>query len=192
MSIIIKNLHKSFDNKTIFCGFSYSFEENSIYVIEGDSGIGKTTLLRLISGLDTSYEGEISGGGMDRCAFMFQEYRLFPTISALENVLLSRPMEQRNTEEAIHLLEKLGLTRDEIELLPEMLSGGMKQRVSFARAVYSQRRIILLDEPTKELDTSHADAMLQIIKEISIDKTIILVSHNPTEHILDSAIPLKL
>lgn len=192
MSIIVKNLQKSFDNKRIFDGFSYTFDEKSIYIIEGESGIGKTTLLRLISGLDTSYEGEISGGGLDRCAFMFQEYRLFPTISALENVLLSCPSEQRKVEQARELLFRLGFKEEEMQLLPEMLSGGMKQRVSFARAVFSQRPILLLDEPTKELDTTNADVMLKLIKELGREKTVILVSHNKAEHILDSAITIKL
>ena len=115
MSIIVKNLRKSFDNKSVFDGFSYVFLEKNIYVIEGESGIGKTTLLRLISGLDTSYEGEISGGGLDRCAFMFQEYRLFPTISALENVLLSRPTDRRNISEARDLLSSLGFKEEEMD-----------------------------------------------------------------------------
>ena len=192
MSITVKNLYKAFDSKTIFENFSFNFEDNKIYLIEGDSGIGKTTLLRILSGLDTSYRGEVLGGGLENCAFMFQEYRLFPTISALENVLLSRQKDKRNIDEAKALLFRLGFTDEEIYLLPDMLSGGMKGRVSFARALYSQRPILLLDEPTKELDSSNADTMLQIIKEESENKTIILVSHTKIDHILDMVVKIKL
>ncbi len=192
MNIVINNLNKAFDKKIIFSSFSYTFTENSIYVIEGDSGIGKTTLLRIIAGLDTDFDGEVLGGGIDNCSFMFQEYRLFPTANALENVLLSRPKENRDEYEAISLLKKLGFTEEEMYQTPDMLSGGMKQRVSFVRAVYSDRPIILLDEPTKELDTTLADKMLEMIKELAKEKTIILVSHNPTEHILDNATLIKL
>ena len=192
MNIVINNLNKAFDKKIIFSSFSYTFTENSIYVIEGDSGIGKTTLLRIIAGLDTDFDGEVLGGGIDNCSFMFQEYRLFPTANALENVLLSRPKENRDEYEAISLLKKLGFTEEEMYQTPDMLSGGMKQRISFVRAVYSDRPIILLDEPTKELDTTLADKMLEMIKELAKEKTIILVSHNPTEHILDNATLIKL
>ena len=192
MNIVINNLNKAFDKKIIFSSFSYTFTENSIYVIEGDSGIGKTTLLRIIAGLDTDFDGEVLGGGIDNCSFMFQEYRLFPTANALENVLLSRPKENRDEYEAISLLKKLGFTEEEMYQTPDMLSGGMKQRVSFVRAVYSDRPIILLDEPTKELDTTLADKMLEMIKELAKEKTIILVSHNPTEHILANATLIKL
>ena len=178
MNIVINNLNKAFDKKIIFSSFSYTFTENSIYVIEGDSGIGKTTLLRIIAGLDTDFDGEVLGGGIDNCSFMFQEYRLFPTANALENVLLSRPKENRDEYEAISLLKKLGFTEEEMYQTPDMLSGGMKQRVAFSRAVLKKSKILLLDEVTKELDAALVKRTLQIIKQASNERLVIMISHN--------------
>ena len=87
MSLVIKNLNKSFADKQIFKDFSYSFADCGIYALAGESGIGKTTLLRMISGLDSNYTGEISG--CDSVSFAFQEHRLFPVLTAIENVIFS-------------------------------------------------------------------------------------------------------
>ena len=81
----LKNVTKSFGEKQIFKDFSHSFN-TGIYIIKGTSGIGKTTLLRMISGLDTNFDGEISGGGIQNVSLSFQEYRLFEHLNAIENV----------------------------------------------------------------------------------------------------------
>ena len=137
MSLKINNLKKRFGDAEILNDFSFEFETSGAYIILGESGVGKTTLLRIIAGLDTEYVGTVENGGIANISFMFQEYRLFPTISALENVLLSCKDEQRKVDKARELLFRLGFKEEEMQLLPEMLSGGMKQRVSFARAVFS-------------------------------------------------------
>ena len=82
MSLEIIDLSKSFGERAVLDSFSYKFDQTGLYVIAGESGIGKTTLLRIIAGLDKDYSGSVVGGGIDNVSFMFQEYRLFPSLSA--------------------------------------------------------------------------------------------------------------
>ena len=89
MSLKIKNICKSFDKRKIFENFSLELPDKRVFLLSGESGVGKTTLLRMISGLDTKFSGEISGGGVKNCSIAFQEYRLFPELSALNNVILA-------------------------------------------------------------------------------------------------------
>ena len=86
MSLSIINLRKTFGKKEIFDAVSYSFADKGIYIIKGDSGIGKTTLLRIIAGFDTKIDGQVIGGGFENVSFAFQEYRLFPNLTALQNI----------------------------------------------------------------------------------------------------------
>ena len=184
MKLEIKNLTKYFDDKCIFDSFSYSFSETGIYALVGESGIGKTTLLRIIASLDNSYrEGEIVGGGVKNVSFAFQEYRLFPELSALENIIftISDKKSEAVCEQAKKMLFRLGFNDTDMDLLPEELSGGMKQRVSLARAFLKEAPIILLDEPTKELDEKNTMIVKQIISELAKTKLVIMVTHNPDD-----------
>lgn len=180
MKLKIMNLNKSFDGKILLQDFSYSFDDTGIYAVIGESGAGKTTLLRMIAGLDEDYSGQIIGGGVGRVSVAFQEYRLFPQLTALENVLFS--VFDRKSEAELDLAQKmlsrLGFSKDDMQLLPNELSGGMKQRVSLARAFLLSSEILLLDEPTKELDRENAEAVLDIIQEAGRERLVILVSHN--------------
>lgn len=175
----IEELTKKFDNKVLFNNFSYTFECNGCYALIGESGIGKTTLLRMISGLDKDYTGKISCDN-GKFAFAFQEYRLFPELTALQNVVfaISNTNNEADCKNATKMLHKLGLTTDEMKLLPHELSGGMKQRVSLARAFLYDADILLLDEPTKELDAVNAKTVRHIISKLSKNKLVIIVSHN--------------
>ncbi len=180
MSLEIKKLSKSFDNKILFSDFSYKFTETGIYVITGESGVGKTTLLRIICGLDADYTGEVSGGGFSNTSIAFQEYRLFPMLSAVENVYIPVGNREDNAlkEKAREILLHLGFTDNDMSLKPDSLSGGMKQRVSLARAFLKSSTILLLDEPTKELDTENRKRIYHYLKELSKSKLVIIVSHN--------------
>ncbi|MBO7304630.1 MAG: ABC transporter ATP-binding protein [Clostridia bacterium] len=172
----IKNLTKAFDEKVIFRNFSAELDEVGLYVLVGESGVGKTTLLRIISGLDNDFSGEILGIEDKSLSYAFQEHRLFPTLTALENVTVTS--EADVSQDGRFLLRRLGFTDDDMNLYPRELSGGMKQRVALARALLFTSDILLLDEPTKELDAIHASAVREIILEESKKRLVIMVSHN--------------
>ena len=178
MSLEIKNLTKRFGKKAIISELSYRFSDKGLYILRGKSGIGKTTLLRIIAGLDKDYSGEVIDGGIERISFAFQEYRLFPQLSALENVMIaSKNINDVDKIKAKDLLTQLGFLPEDMQLLPSELSGGMKQRVSLARAFMKNAPVILLDEPTKELDAVLCRQVCEMIKKIAEDKLVILVTH---------------
>ena len=177
MSLEIINLSKSFGERAVLDSFSYKFDQTGLYVIAGESGIGKTTLLRIIAGLDKDYSGSVVGGGIDNVSFMFQEYRLFPSLSALKNAALSLGSDYVSAEA---LLKRLGLEDADLKKRPCHLSGGMKQRVAFARAVLLDSPILILDEPTKELDAESIKNMLEVIEEESKKRLVIAVTHDDT------------
>ena len=183
MMLQIKELYKSFGQKNIFDNFSYDFCDKEIYALVGESGKGKTTLLRLICGLDNDYQGEISGGGIKNTSYAFQEPRLLPTINLIENIILANhdKIDKDNTEEARAMLLRLGFDEKDLYLFPNELSGGMKQRASLARAFLRKAPILLLDEPTKELDAENASIVKSIIKEEALVRTVIFVSHNESD-----------
>ena len=172
-----QNVYKSFNNKRILENFSYKFTSPGLYAIVGDSGKGKTTLLRLISHLDTPDRGAIKGSRS--IAYSFQEYRLFDNLTVEENISLvsfrkPSPNDYITIEEH---LKRLSLW-DDRNKYPEELSGGMKQRVSLIRAFVSPTEVLLLDEPTKELDEALVDIVVEIIQEISKKKLVILALHS--------------
>lgn len=180
MSLLIKELSKSFDQKQIFENFSYEFSEYGIYAIVGNSGVGKTTLLRMIAGLDSRYTGEIIGGGLKNTAYAFQEHRLFPNLTALENAVIPNG-DTDNTllvDKAKKLFSVLGFSDPELQLYPDELSGGMRQRVSIIRALLKDAPILLLDEPTKELDSDIREELYGIIIDEAKKRLVIMVSHN--------------
>ena len=194
MSLEIRNVFKSFGEKEIFDNFSFSFEETGIYAITGKSGIGKTTLLRLICGLDGDFRGEIIGGGTARSAVAFQEYRLFPTLTALENVVLANndKMTPEEVDKARETLLNLGFTESELYFTPNKLSGGMKQRVSLARAILRKSPILLLDEPTKELNNELSDKVLRLLREEAKTRLVIFVTHKDDDVTATEAVRISI
>lgn len=195
MSITINSLTKSFGEKTLFRDFSYVFEKTGVYLIKGKSGGGKTTLLRMIAGLDTDFSGTIEGAGVQNVSFCFQEYRLFDALSALDNVTkaaFKNPTKQ-DEDTAKNLLLSLKFNENELKLRPKELSGGMKQRVNLARAILRDTPILLLDEPTKELDEMLVSKALELIKNEGQRRLVILVTHDNTHsgEIADAVIELS-
>ncbi len=179
MALSIKKLTKAFGEKVILSDFSYDFSDKGIYIISGNSGSGKTTLLRIIAGLDKEYLGEVIGGGFDNVSYAFQEYRLFPMLTALKNLTVAVYDEPNDNDilSASSLLSRLKFTESDMELFPRELSGGMKQRVSFARAVLKNAPILILDEPTKELDSEVCQIIREIIMEESEKRLVLVVTH---------------
>ena len=177
MGISIKNLCKSFDSKTVLDNISFDFPDTGVVLISGRSGSGKTTLLRIISGIDRIFDGEITG--VDDVSFAFQEYRLLPWATVIDNLTVAAfhnagPDEAHKSRE---MLFSLGFSENELSLYPSQLSGGMKQRVSLARAFLRDSRVLILDEPTKELDRELCNTVYRLIYEQAKTRLIILVTH---------------
>ena len=183
MGLELKGIRKAFGKKVIFNDFNFTFEDKGIYAITGKSGSGKTTLLRIIAGLDKNFSGDIIGGGLKDTSVCFQEHRLFPTLSAFDNVfkVAFKEETESNKNKAQRLLTRLNFSESDMLLLPNELSGGMRQRIAFARAVLKDSKILILDEATKELDASLTEEMLNIIKEEAKKRTVIIVTHNESE-----------
>ncbi len=178
-------------------GVSLEFRESEFVAVLGPSGCGKTTLLNIIGGLDQYTEGDLLINGRstkdfkDRdwdayrnhsVGFVFQNYNLIPHQSVLRNVELALTLagvpkaeRRRRAKEA---LDKVGLS-SQIKKKPGQLSGGQMQRVAIARAIVNNPEIILADEPTGALDTQTSIQVMELLKEISRDRLVVMVTHNP-------------
>ncbi|MGO4923377.1 amino acid ABC transporter ATP-binding protein [Ligilactobacillus ruminis] len=188
----LKNIKKSFSGRKILDGISLKVTDGETMCIVGQSGGGKTTLLRCISGLERIDEGEmmLDGKKFDPMSskealigVVFQEYNLFPHLSVLENVTLApkialKKEPQAVEKEARQLLKKLALEGKE-NLYPYQLSGGQKQRVSIARALAMHPKILCYDEPTSALDPLLRDKVRDIILSLKNEAmTQIVVTHD--------------
>ncbi len=169
MNIKINNLTKKYGGKTVFENYSNTLEINGILLVKGASGCGKTTLMKMIAGLE-SYSGEISVP-TSKISFMFQEDRLIPFVSVLKNVAAVSDIET-----AKRYLCKLGLEK-EFNSPPLSLSGGMRRRASLARALSYPADLVILDEPFKGLDEELKQKEVEIIKEESKARDFIIVTH---------------
>lgn len=175
--IKITGLNKRFGKKVIFKDFSFTFPEKGLIALVGSSGCGKTTLLRMIAGLDKKYSGSIELDSITKISYVFQEPRLLPTSTALENVALPLGNTDEAKLKAIELLNGLGLGND-LNSLPAEMSGGMKQRVSIARALAYGGELFLLDEPFNGIDAERTRYIMDLIKDLSENKLCIIVTHN--------------
>ncbi len=162
----IKSLTFGFD-KPIFENFSYRFPEKGIVALTGSSGVGKTTLLRIISGLIKTDAVKKDGS----VSFLFQDNRLLPWLTAYENIsLLSENSDPHE------LLSRVGLLEYK-NFYPAQLSGGMQRRVAFSAVLAANASVILLDEPTANLDKENAEIIRELIKEAAKTALIIIASH---------------
>ena len=178
-------------------GVDVEFRKNEFVAILGQSGCGKTTLLNIIGGLDRYTSGDLIINGRstkefkDRdwdayrnhsIGFVFQNYNLIPHQTVLSNVELALTLsgvpKSERRKRAVEALEKVGLG-DQLKKKPNQMSGGQMQRVAIARALVNDPDILLADEPTGALDSSTSVQIMEILKEISKDKLIIMVTHNP-------------
>ena len=198
--LTIKNIYKSYglkDSKySVLKDINLSFRPNEFVAILGPSGSGKTTLLNILGGLDQYDSGDLIINGKSTkkfkdkdwdsyrnksVGFIFQSYNLISHISILSNVEMCLTL--RNTsksvarKKAIEALERVGL-KDHMHKKPNQLSGGQMQRVAIARALVNNPDIILADEPTGALDSKTSTQIMELIKDISKDKLVIMVTHN--------------
>lgn len=172
----ITDLTKKFGKKTLFEGFSLTVPENGIIAINGESGKGKTTLFRIIAGLDKKYSGTLDFGSIKKIAYVFQEPRLLPMSTSLENVALPLGNTPEAKEKAKEYLTKVGLEND-INTYPDELSGGMKMRVAIARALAYDGDLLLLDEAFNGIDKDTAESIMDIIKEYAKDRPVLVITH---------------
>lgn len=197
----LKNITKNYlsgDNEVqALKGIDIEFRENEFVSILGQSGCGKTTLLNIIGGLDRYTSGDLIINGKSTkefkdkdwdtyrnhsLGFVFQSYNLIPHQTVLANVELALTIsgvgKTERRKRAIEALQKVGLG-DQINKKPNQMSGGQMQRVAIARALVNDPDILLADEPTGALDSKTSVQVMEILKEISKDRLIIMVTHNP-------------
>ncbi|MEL7661337.1 ABC transporter ATP-binding protein [Acetobacterium wieringae] len=187
MSIVITNLSKKYGAETIFENFNLVIKKNKITGILGPSGAGKTTLLNLCSGLEQPDCGTIAGINFQSISYIFQEPRLLPWRTVRENLRFVSK-EKSIKKPSLHdadidaMLELVGLARAG-DHYPSELSGGMRQRVSIARAFLYPSELLLMDEPFSSLDCALKNRLIDDFSKIwAQDKrTVIFVSHNEDE-----------
>ncbi len=205
----LSDVHKSFRRDTqvieIFTGLDLGFAEGSFTALMGPSGSGKSTLLNLVAGLDRPTSGTVSVAGERISAmkpsqlavwrsrhigFVFQQYNLLPVLTAFQNVelplLLTRLSKKERQERVGIALGVVGL-RDRVDHYPRQLSGGEEQRTAIARAIVSDPTLVLLDEPTGQLDAKSAAEVLELLRRLNEEfkKTILMVTHDA--HAADKA-----
>ena len=179
------NVYKSFNGQPVFNQTSFHVRKNEVVGLLGRSGVGKSTILRMISGLTSPDSGTVNVNG-SKIGYIFQEPRLIPWKTAQENIcfgLKAMGISSKNAKEiALEYIEKLDLKGFENHY-PNQLSGGMSQRVSIGRAFAINPDILLMDEPFSALDLGLKDIMLGIIQEMLAQQplTLLYVSHDPDE-----------
>lgn len=179
----LKNVTFSYEDKKVLDHYDLLLEEGKIHVLMGPSGQGKTTILRLLAGLEKPQEGEILTAG--RCSVCFQEARLFPEMTCLDNLRCVLPKERK--QEAYEWLKKVHLEK-EAQNFPEELSGGMQKRLALARCLAYGKEdtvtLILLDEPFSALHEELRDEMRALVKAEVKNKTVLLISHDREDSLM--------
>lgn len=196
----IKNVSKTYGQGTAkvvaLSNVSFYVDDGDFIAIMGPSGSGKSTLLNVIGGLDCPSIGEVILDGeridnleendfvdirRNKIAYVFQQYHLLPSLTALENVMLPLTFYgfEKGEERALEILEEVGLG-ERTEHKPSQLSGGEQQRVAIARALVNSPSLILADEPTGNMDQKTGEEILGLFQQLNKDgRSIIMVTHNP-------------
>ena len=193
--ISIKNLKKTFKNKTVLNGINEHIKKGEKIVIIGPSGSGKSTFLRCLNLLEVPTSGDIIFEGINltskecnlnkvrqKMGMVFQQFNLFPHLNVEENISLapiklSIKSKEQASKDAISLLKRIGLS-DKANEYPRKLSGGQQQRIAIVRALAMNPDVMLFDEPTSALDPEMVGEVLQLMKELANDgMTIVVVTH---------------
>ena len=193
--IIVKDLHKTFENNHVLKGVSYHVHQGEKIVIVGPSGSGKSTFLRCLNLLETPTSGEIWFDGqlitdekvnIDRIrqhmGMVFQNFNLFNNHTIMDNITLA-PVKlklmskEEASEKALTLLDRVGL-KEKADAYPSQLSGGQKQRIAIVRSLAMNPRVMLFDEPTSALDPEMVGEVLAVMKELAeTGMTMVVVTH---------------
>ena len=194
MNLIIKSLNFSYQSEEVFKDLNLNFNSGILNLVSGPSGSGKTTLLNLIAGLEKPSSGLIMldddvQSSNDKfiepenrnIGFIFQDFALFPHLNVKQNIEFSG---NRNMELSNKLINKLSIA-NHLSKYPHELSGGQQQRVSIARALFSEPKILLIDEPISNQDKNNKTEIIRIISEFIKEKEIvcILVSHEEINNV---------
>jgi len=199
LSNVGKTYFRGKERLDVLKGLNLTITEGSFEALMGPSGSGKSTLLNLIAGLDVPSDGKVKVAGFDigsmsdgeraafrstNVGFIFQTYNLMPVLTAQENVelpllLAKLPADERKKRAQI-ALKVVGL-EDRMGHYPRQLSGGQEQRVTIARAIVTDPKVIVADEPTGDLDRDSANEILNLLQKLNseFNKTIIMVTHDP-------------
>ena len=193
--VIVRNLHKYFDDNEVLTGIDATIYEGEVVCIIGPSGSGKSTFLRCLNKLEDATSGEISIDGFDitdkktninkvreNIGMVFQQFNLFPNMTVKKNIMMApvtlKKMSKEEAElKAMALLRRVGL-EEKAEAFPGELSGGQQQRVAIARALAMNPDIMLFDEPTSALDPEMVGEVLDVMKELAKEgMTMVVVTH---------------
>jgi putative hydroxymethylpyrimidine transport system ATP-binding protein len=184
--IVVENLALRYAGVSVFENLSFDVAPGQFVVLLGPSGVGKTSLLRIIAGLEVPVAGTMRATDGEklagRIAYMGQQDLLFPWASALDNVMLGARLrrEKPDPARAKDLLARVGLAGRE-GALPAELSGGMRQRAALARTLYERRPIVLMDEPFSALDALTRARIQDLAAELLAGCTTLLITHDPLE-----------
>ena len=193
--IIVKDLHKKFEDNHVLRGVNYHIHQGEKIVIVGPSGSGKSTFLRCLNLLETPTDGEIWFDGQlitdpkvnidkirEHMGMVFQNFNLFNNLSIMDNITLA-PVKlklmskEEASENALKLLARVGL-REKADAYPSQLSGGQKQRIAIVRSLAMNPRVMLFDEPTSALDPEMVGEVLDVMKELAESgMTMVVVTH---------------
>jgi len=174
--IKLNKISFSYGEKQILHQLSYTFPDSGVFAIMGESGEGKTTLLRLLCGLEKPSTGKITAS-YKKIAVSFQEPRLLPWLNCAENLNFVLPEKKRSSNIARRLLRDFELS-EYYEKLPDALSGGMKQRLSLARALAVDADLLLLDEPFSALDAALKERVAALVKKANPNGLTIMITHD--------------
>lgn len=194
--IEVSHISKSFNGKSILSDVSLNIEEKEMACVIGPIGCGKSTLLRCIAGLEKPENGHINfseqdGNGLNHVGMVFQRFNLFPHLTVLHNLTLAlihvKKMSKSEAEDvALKQLDAVGL-RQKANALPSQLSTGQQQRVAIARSLVMNPKILLLDEPLSALDPIAASEVMDVLRKLKKEVTLVMVSHdmNAVEELAD-------
>lgn len=178
MNIQIENCSKYYDKTCIFSKWSFEFQSGSRYALMGISGKGKTTLLRILAGLEKAEQGTIYGLKEQKISMVFQENRLFEWENPVKNVAVLTHGKADELEIEAHL-KRVGI--EEFQKPVSQFSGGMKRRTAIVRAMYVQSDLLLLDEPFTGLDEKTKRQVIQYVLEEQRGRTLIFSTHSEEE-----------
>ncbi|ODN41876.1 ABC transporter ATP-binding protein [Piscirickettsia litoralis] len=187
LEVQFKNVHIRYEQLTLFDNLNLSIHAGKVTCLLGPSGVGKTTLLRLISGLEHPYSGQVlidhqHNNHHQNIAYMAQQDLLMPWHTVLNNVLMQAKLQgiKPNPTTAKQLLSQVGLEQS-IHAYPHQLSGGMRQRAALVRALLQNKPILLMDEPFAALDIITKYQLHELCYPYLENKTVVLVTHDPLE-----------